>query len=261
MIVFLLPLMNAECFDFFTYSFHFCFREFGSVIYLIGWNFNLITGDCIRHIVDDNLKMKKCSQPIRVAGISEKSFLVWIDWIQMKPHWCYFLPLFKNVRQTSILQFKLNWRKKSQGSKEDSFLLRKHRSFSLKHNFTAMDILYVIFFLFLPKYSLNNIISFICLVCTGVQNRTMNVDENIYIPITKAEFAILKSAFNVRCFLLYCLFYHFFKISAIMNECWYLTGIYNTWMKIWFLVFVFFDDIYWKIVIDLTFLNYDFVYI
>lgn len=30
----------------------------------------------------------------------------------------------------------------------------------------------------------------------SVQNRTMNVDENIYIPITKAEFAILKSAFN-----------------------------------------------------------------
>ncbi|EHA8590278.1 single-stranded DNA-binding protein WHY1, chloroplastic [Cocos nucifera] len=30
----------------------------------------------------------------------------------------------------------------------------------------------------------------------GVQNRLLNVDESIYIPITKAEFAILNSAFN-----------------------------------------------------------------
>ncbi|XP_026665922.1 single-stranded DNA-binding protein WHY1, chloroplastic-like [Phoenix dactylifera] len=30
----------------------------------------------------------------------------------------------------------------------------------------------------------------------SVQNRLLNVDESIYIPITKAEFAILKSAFN-----------------------------------------------------------------
>lgn len=30
----------------------------------------------------------------------------------------------------------------------------------------------------------------------SVQNRLLNVDESIYIPITKAEFAILNSAFN-----------------------------------------------------------------
>lgn len=33
---------------------------------------------------------------------------------------------------------------------------------------------------------------------TGVQNKLINLDENIYIPVTKAEFAVLVSAFNVR---------------------------------------------------------------
>lgn len=33
---------------------------------------------------------------------------------------------------------------------------------------------------------------------TGVQNKLLNVDENIYIPVTRAEFAVLTSAFNVR---------------------------------------------------------------
>jgi len=32
----------------------------------------------------------------------------------------------------------------------------------------------------------------------GVQNKLVNVDESIYIPITRAEFAVLISAFNVR---------------------------------------------------------------
>lgn len=32
----------------------------------------------------------------------------------------------------------------------------------------------------------------------GVQNKLMNLDESIYIPVTKAEFAVLNSAFNVR---------------------------------------------------------------
>lgn len=32
---------------------------------------------------------------------------------------------------------------------------------------------------------------------SGVQNRLQNVDENIYIPITRAEFTVLNSAFNV----------------------------------------------------------------
>nr|GMD15153.1 single-stranded DNA-binding protein WHY1, chloroplastic-like [Ipomoea batatas] len=30
----------------------------------------------------------------------------------------------------------------------------------------------------------------------SVQNRLLNVDENIYIPVAKAEFAVLVSAFN-----------------------------------------------------------------
>jgi hypothetical protein len=30
----------------------------------------------------------------------------------------------------------------------------------------------------------------------GVQNKLVNVDESIYIPITRAEFAVLISAFN-----------------------------------------------------------------
>ncbi|CAA6671702.1 unnamed protein product [Spirodela intermedia] len=30
----------------------------------------------------------------------------------------------------------------------------------------------------------------------SVQNRILNVDDSVYIPITKAEFAVLKSAFN-----------------------------------------------------------------
>ncbi|KAK1312035.1 hypothetical protein QJS10_CPA07g00347 [Acorus calamus] len=30
----------------------------------------------------------------------------------------------------------------------------------------------------------------------GVQNRLMNVDESIYIPVTKAEFTVLNSAFS-----------------------------------------------------------------
>ncbi|KAK4376728.1 hypothetical protein RND71_003024 [Anisodus tanguticus] len=30
----------------------------------------------------------------------------------------------------------------------------------------------------------------------GVQNKLINLDENIYIPVTKAEFAVLVSAFN-----------------------------------------------------------------
>ena len=34
----------------------------------------------------------------------------------------------------------------------------------------------------------------------GVQNKLINVDENIYIPVTKAEFAVLTSGFNVRFF-------------------------------------------------------------
>lgn len=31
----------------------------------------------------------------------------------------------------------------------------------------------------------------------GVQNKLINVDESIYIPITRAEYAVLTSAFNV----------------------------------------------------------------
>lgn len=31
----------------------------------------------------------------------------------------------------------------------------------------------------------------------GVQNRLLNVDESIYIPISKAEFAVMNSTFNV----------------------------------------------------------------
>ncbi|MBO8831400.1 hypothetical protein INO48_14060, partial [Staphylococcus aureus] len=30
----------------------------------------------------------------------------------------------------------------------------------------------------------------------SVQNKLLNVDENIYIPVTRAEFAVLTSAFN-----------------------------------------------------------------
>ncbi|MQM21825.1 hypothetical protein Taro_054870, partial [Colocasia esculenta] len=32
----------------------------------------------------------------------------------------------------------------------------------------------------------------------SVQNRLLNLDENIYIPITRAEFTVLNSIFNVR---------------------------------------------------------------
>uniref|UniRef100_A0A803QR21 Uncharacterized protein n=1 Tax=Cannabis sativa TaxID=3483 RepID=A0A803QR21_CANSA len=32
----------------------------------------------------------------------------------------------------------------------------------------------------------------------SVQNKLINLDENIYIPVTRAEFAVLNSAFNVR---------------------------------------------------------------
>ena len=31
-----------------------------------------------------------------------------------------------------------------------------------------------------------------------VQNKLINLDENIYIPVTRAEFAVLTAAFNVR---------------------------------------------------------------
>ncbi|KZV58766.1 DNA-binding protein p24 [Dorcoceras hygrometricum] len=46
----------------------------------------------------------------------------------------------------------------------------------------------------------------------GVQNKLVNVDENIYIPITKAEFAVLVSSFN---FILPCLLgWHTFANST-----------------------------------------------
>ncbi|KAL6007261.1 Single-stranded DNA-binding protein why1, chloroplastic [Asimina triloba] len=35
-----------------------------------------------------------------------------------------------------------------------------------------------------------------CPFLEGVQNKLLNVDESVYIPITKAEFAVLTSAFN-----------------------------------------------------------------
>lgn len=37
-----------------------------------------------------------------------------------------------------------------------------------------------------------------CGISEGVQNKLVNVDENIYIPITKAELAVLSSTFNVQ---------------------------------------------------------------
>ena len=32
----------------------------------------------------------------------------------------------------------------------------------------------------------------------GVQNKLLNVDDSIYIPVTRAEYTVLISAFNVR---------------------------------------------------------------
>lgn len=37
----------------------------------------------------------------------------------------------------------------------------------------------------------------------GVQNKLINVDESIYIPITKAEYTVLVEAFKVQFFLVY----------------------------------------------------------
>ena len=34
--------------------------------------------------------------------------------------------------------------------------------------------------------------------CAGVQNKVLNIDESIYIPVTRAEYTVLISAFNVR---------------------------------------------------------------
>lgn len=49
----------------------------------------------------------------------------------------------------------------------------------------------------------------------GVQNKLINVDENIYIPVAKAEFAVLNSTFNVRSLqspYIYILFLHLFHL-------------------------------------------------
>jgi len=34
--------------------------------------------------------------------------------------------------------------------------------------------------------------------CAGVQNKALNIDESIYIPVTRAEYTVLISAFNVQ---------------------------------------------------------------
>ena len=34
--------------------------------------------------------------------------------------------------------------------------------------------------------------------CAGVQNKVLNIDESIYIPVTRAEYTVLISAFNVQ---------------------------------------------------------------
>ena len=38
---------------------------------------------------------------------------------------------------------------------------------------------------------------FCCGISEGVQNKLVNVDESIYLPVTKAELAVLSSIFNV----------------------------------------------------------------
>ncbi|XVE91434.1 hypothetical protein REPUB_Repub01dG0009400 [Reevesia pubescens] len=50
----------------------------------------------------------------------------------------------------------------------------------------------------------------------GVQNKLVNVDENIYIPITRAEFTVLNSAFNF--ILPYLLGWHAFANSIKPDE-------------------------------------------
>lgn len=39
--------------------------------------------------------------------------------------------------------------------------------------------------------------NFVFFLFEGVQNKIVNIDENIYIPVTKAELAVLSSIFNV----------------------------------------------------------------
>lgn len=45
----------------------------------------------------------------------------------------------------------------------------------------------------------------------GVQNKLLNVDDSIYIPVTRAEYTVLISAFNVR--------YISLSLSLCLSEC------------------------------------------
>ena len=47
----------------------------------------------------------------------------------------------------------------------------------------------------------------------GVQNKLLNVDDSIYIPVTRAEYTVLISAFNVRYISLSL------SLSLCLSEC------------------------------------------
>jgi len=51
----------------------------------------------------------------------------------------------------------------------------------------------------------------------GVQNRLINVDESIYIPITKGEFAVIVSTFNVSS--MSCLIINLSTGSSLQLPC------------------------------------------
>ncbi|KAB5544972.1 hypothetical protein DKX38_013084 [Salix brachista] len=61
-------------------------------------------------------------------------------------------------------------------------------------NSLSLELLIVLMDLFFTSFAftLNSTIVF----CGGVQNKVLNIDESIYIPVTKAEYTVLTSAFN-----------------------------------------------------------------
>jgi hypothetical protein len=52
----------------------------------------------------------------------------------------------------------------------------------------------------------------------GVQNRLLNVDESIYIPITKGEFAVIVSTFNVSRMPFSMINYCYFLIVIVCEQ-------------------------------------------